>query len=416
MNTLNIHEHAEYAYSIIKKICEEVGPGCPGSPQERARAMIVKDELEKVTNNVAFENFTFAPNAFLGWYRLSGGLIIFSLVCFYLSLLNTAPLAFAILAFGVALLIFLIMEFEFLYSREFTDRFYKKRGSTNVIGRIGPKEGDETKRILIFSGHHDSALQFTWLRHLKSGFYVTVMVTAVAVMVLVVSTAIHLISVAFSLIDAWNVSFVTVLSWTVFPAGIIFGMFFTERGHDGGRVPGAVDNLSGVTLAIAVARVLKAYPDIHPPYTEIRIISFGAEEASVRGSRAYVHRHLAELKDHDAVCINFESIVHPEIIIYKSDLNGSLKFDLKTVATVAEAAKQAGVPYSVKPFSFGGAGTDALSFGRAGLKATSLCSLKPRSDLLSFYHQEFDTPDKVNLVALQNVLQIVIEYLKAFNH
>jgi len=53
--------------SIVKKICSEVGPGLPGSPQENARADLIKKELESHlgTDNVSAEEFTFAPGAFL---------------------------------------------------------------------------------------------------------------------------------------------------------------------------------------------------------------------------------------------------------------------------------------------------------------------------------------------------------------
>ena len=37
---------AQYAFRIVKKICNEVGPGVPGSPQELERAEIIKKELE----------------------------------------------------------------------------------------------------------------------------------------------------------------------------------------------------------------------------------------------------------------------------------------------------------------------------------------------------------------------------------
>ena len=415
MCPLVTREDAEYAHAIIRKICDEVGPGCPGSPQEHARAMLVKKELKKVTDEVATENFKFSPNAFLGWFRLGMILVIISVICFYLSLLNVTPIIFAISAFTIAIVIFLMMEFEFLYSREFIDWLYRKRESTNVIGTISPRKGENVKRILIYSGHHDSALQFTWFRYLKFGFYFAVGLIVFIIFTLLVTTFIRLLSVIFYFPDVWNVHFFMVISSMIFPIGIIFGLFFTERGRDGGKVPGAVDNLSGVSLAINVGKILKKNPEIHPPHTEVRIISFGAEEASIRGSSAYVRRHFKELKDHDVVCFNFESIAHPEITIYKSDLNNSLKFDSAIVSTVAESAIKAKVPHNIKAFPFGGAATDAASFSKKGLKAISLSSLKFPWQMLTFYHQEFDSPDKVNLDALQNALKIAIEFIRGFN-
>ena len=61
---------AYYAFDIVKKICTDVGPGLPGSPQERQRAAIIKRELETYlgAENVTEEEFTLAPDAFLTTY------------------------------------------------------------------------------------------------------------------------------------------------------------------------------------------------------------------------------------------------------------------------------------------------------------------------------------------------------------
>ena len=78
---------------------------------------------------------------------------------------------------------------------------------------------------------------------------------------------------------------------------------------------------------------------------EIRFISFGSEEAGLRGSRRYVKRHMDELKCLDARLLNFETVVHPEIDILTSDLNGTVKNSPEMVKSVVAAAQRAGVPY-----------------------------------------------------------------------
>ena len=84
------------------------------------------------------------------------------------------------------------------------------------------------------------------------------------------------------------------LIYPIIPA-IIFAMFFTRGGKDGGTVPGAADNLSASALSVAMCRFLVKNPSCIPDDTEIRFISFGSEEAGLRGSRRYVERHLDEL-------------------------------------------------------------------------------------------------------------------------
>jgi hypothetical protein len=54
---------AQYAFDIVKTICTEVGPGLPGSSQERERAAILRKELvaHLGAGNVAVEEFALAP-------------------------------------------------------------------------------------------------------------------------------------------------------------------------------------------------------------------------------------------------------------------------------------------------------------------------------------------------------------------
>jgi hypothetical protein len=65
-------EDVRYAFGIVETICRDVGPGLPGTPQERARAAVIKKELEAHlgAGKVAVEEFTVAPGAFLGWTRI----------------------------------------------------------------------------------------------------------------------------------------------------------------------------------------------------------------------------------------------------------------------------------------------------------------------------------------------------------
>ncbi len=62
-----------YAFDIVKTICAEVGPGLPGTSQERERAAIIQKELESHlgAGNVVVEEFTVAPWAMLSAYPLA---------------------------------------------------------------------------------------------------------------------------------------------------------------------------------------------------------------------------------------------------------------------------------------------------------------------------------------------------------
>ena len=152
-------------------------------------------------------------------------------------------------------------------------------------------------------------------------------------------------------------------------------------------------------------------PSYIPDDTEIRFVSFGSEEAGLRGSRRYVERHLDELKRLDARLLNFETVAHPEIAILTSDVNGTVKNSPEMVKSVVAAAERAGVPYKVKSAFLGG-GTDAGPFSQAGLKATTLLPFKVPQQMVAFYHQKWDTPEILTIEPLLNVLKLTFEWVR----
>jgi len=175
-------------------------------------------------------------------------------------------------------------------------------------------------------------------------------------------------------------------------------------------VPGAVDNLSASALAVAMCRFLVKNPSYIPEDTEIRFVSFGSEEAGLRGSRRYVERHLEELKRLEARLLNFETVAHPEIAILTSDVRG-VKNSLEMVKSVSEAAKRAGVPYKVTSYPAGGGASDAGPFSQAGLKATTLLPFKMPQQIVAFYHQKRDRPEILTMEPLFNVLKLTFEWV-----
>ena len=162
-------------YDIIQQIIDKCGPRMPCSPQEAKGAEIIKEELEETCDEVTIEPFTCHPRAALGWIRIDllMGLLSFSL--FLLIQLFIDSYWVYILSILSTLLIFLALLIaweEFFCYKEFIDPIFKKKDSQNVIGKIKPK--GEIKKIIIFSGHHDSALQFNLLRYLKYGYAVII--------------------------------------------------------------------------------------------------------------------------------------------------------------------------------------------------------------------------------------------------
>ncbi|TLN15395.1 Zn-dependent exopeptidase M28, partial [bacterium] len=344
---------------------------------------------------------------------------------------STAALLFSMLA----PLIFIL---QFLLGREVLDPFLRKRPSQNVIGRLRKPGGNSVKRLLILGGHHDSAPENTWflllhalhsailrrwrldaaradawLRRLALLFYLFSATFFIGFAVLLVLNAVQLVGVLTG--DAATLRAGT-LGWAllVFPMlpAMLYGLFTIRGTKNGGNVPGAADNLSACALTVAMCRFLVEHPDFIPEDTEIRFISFGCEEAGLRGSRRYVARHLDELKRLDARLLNFETVAHPEITILSSDANGTVQNSARMVQALVAAAGRAGVPFRVKAASIGEA-SDAAPFSRAGLWAATLQPFQTPQQLIGFYHQKWDTPEVLTLPPLLNVLKLTLEWIRA---
>jgi hypothetical protein len=416
-----------YAFEFIKRICVEIGPGSPCSPKERARADAVKAEMEKTADAVRDEPFTCAPEAFLKWFQFASVLIVIAAVFFQLGLRPQYALIFTTVSLGIAVYVFLIMIFEFFLFREFIDWLFPKKPSENIIGIFRPfsrrnpapiKRGKpgarKPKRILIFGAHHDSALRFNYLWHFKNGYFVVEGILIFGLALFTAGMLLRWLALACAWPMDWIAPALQWYMWISLPITIFIDFTFTEWGRGGGSVPGAIDNLSAVSILLMIGRVLKRNPSLRPADTEIRLISFGSEEAGTRGSRAYVCEHLAELQAADAVLVNMDTIYDPEIEIFTSDRNGTIRNSPAVVEALDRAADAVRVPHVVSPFPFAGGGTDALAFREKNIRASTLFSMKIPSQMVRFYHQPSDNYDIVNPESLRHAALIALEFIKNF--
>ena len=410
-------EDAQYALDIITRICTQAGPGLPATPQERTRAALLQQELAAHlgAEQVTVEEFTLAPRAFLGSLPIAAlsSLVAVLLYIFTGRFLGISPWSTTLPALAFSTFSLLLVILEFTLGREFIDPFFPKQQSVNVVGALRPREAKEVRRLLILSGHHDSAPENTWLRLLGYGFLPA---SALMFAGLIALFAMSLLQVAGLLTGRAEIDRLETVEWglvtfLILPS-IILMMFFTRGWKNGGKVPGAVDNLSACALSVAMCRFPVRNPACLPENTEIRFISFGSEEAAVRGSRRYVSCHLEELKNLDVRVLNFEMVAYPEITILATDANGTVKNSPQMVNSVAAAGERAGVPYRVQSSFFGGPGTDAAPFSQAGLKALTLLPFKMPQQMIAFYHQDRDRPEVLTLEPFLNVLELSLEWIR----
>ncbi len=431
---------AQYAYDIVKAICAEVGPGLPASHQERERAAMIRKELESHLGaaNVDVEEFSLAPGGYLSPYPLGAlfmlGAALLNISAGHGSGVSSWFTALVALAFSIVALLLVILEFTL--GLELVDPLLKQAKSVNVIGRMVQPGTGNVKRLLILGGHHDSAWENTWIGFLgnvkrlvvPSGrrdsarennvllilgylFFIASGSWFIAFIVMLAMSLVQLAGIIVGHPDIVGLGTLgpLLLIYPIVPS-IIFGLFFNRGRMNGGTVPGAADNLSASALVVAMCRFLVQNPAYIPAGTEIRFISFGGEEAGLRGSRRYVKRHLDELKRLDTRLLNFETVADREIVILTSDINGTQKNSPEMVKSAVAAAQRAEVPYQVKPALFG-EGSDAGPFSQAGLKAATLFPCRMPQQMIDFYHQKWDAPEILTIEPLLNVLKLTLEWV-----
>jgi hypothetical protein len=418
---------SDYMYNFIQRIIDDVGCRMPCSKQEAMGAEIIRAEMEEICDEVAIEPFTCSPRAALGFIRIAILLILLSYGAFFLVQFNDTyawNFTFAIISVVLGLLTFLLVWKEFFNYEEFVDPLFKKKGSQNVVGKIKPK--GEIKHIIIFSGHHDSALQFNLLRYLKVGYPIIIFLGFGIMFIWIVYSILFLYLTLLGL-----PSFMSLANYEWFfeaairqliigsPALVGLSIFTTPGSSKGNLVPGAIDNLSAVAVVLGVGRYLKENKEVIPENTEIRLISFGCEEAFLRGACRYVTAHLDELKKYDANIVNMDGISSTtRLFIAEFEPSTRTKHSPEVVKKLEEASKLVGVEAKIlgskwyqKLLGVISGGTDAAAFSKAEIKASSLISMSLKT-FFKAYHQPGDTLDKIEKGSLENALKVCLGYIK----
>lgn len=165
--------------------------------------------------------------------------------------------------------------------------------------------------------------------------------------------------------------------------------------HDSvAAAPGANDNASGTAMVLELARVLKDLPTD----TEIRFITFGAEELGLIGSRHYVNNLPEAELDRIVANFNLDMVGSREAgRLVMATVDGQP--NLVTELSQASSLRLNGEP---TPFARGGS-SDHVPFGEAGIPA----ALFIHSPTEPWYHTPEDTIDKISKEKLQDVAEIV---------
>lgn len=396
-----VREYTNYAIKSVKNVCKTFGPRPVGSDAEKqAQEYMVKD-LESCCDEVKREEFQCSDKAFMSWVPLGAVLIILSTIAFTFG----APVLSIV--FNALALFFIVTEFIFYIP--VLDVFFPKKTSGNVVGVRKPT--GEVKRRIIFSGHTDSAFEWTYTYHGGRRVVALIIVTAVIDILLGLAAGIAstVVNGAFCAIvwtgDDMSVGFkiTAVVMYVCLPvicAAIGFCNFKKP-------VPGANDDLTGTFISCAVPKFMEAN-GFRFENTEVMVLCAGGEEAGLRGSAAFAKAHPELLNDGvETIFVGLDTICEIDFAkIYDKDMTGMVKNSPEVASLIQKAAKNAcDIDIPIGTIELGA--TDAAAMSRAGFKASSLVMMDPSP--ARYYHTRLDTPDILSPKAIETGLLTALE-------
>lgn len=259
-----------------------------------------------------------------------------------------------------------------------------QRATANLVARKG-----QGKRLFILMAHLDSApASFAYrpnqVRNFKTSVYLSTGLISLGVVVPMISGLVGDIDVVTRL----------VIVGLIIGAQVLASIDFWRLGY----VPGANDNLSGVSAAVSAASHLWRHM---PEDAEVRLVITSAEEAGMLGAQHYWQTHRAELKARETYVINMDT-VGCENLKYIEKSGGFTAVNYSNVLTeTATIACQ-----SNENFGRVGAGThhvgdfDSIWFVRDGIPTVTLASYDHLGQMTAIHTPE-DTVEKINYATVE---------------
>jgi hypothetical protein len=374
--------------TYIDDILTRFGGRYFGTEQEKNAQLYTADILKKYCTSVKVEEFSCALEAH--FQALKGFCIAYVLV---LVLLKVNVLVAGIL--GIVNTVLFVGHF--VTYRHWLDFLFPKQTSWNVIGDIEPV--GEVRSTLIVAGHIDSVKEFKWWYKLKqTGATFTVIASFAIVLLGVYALLSIFITAAWFSYVWWFFALLTPMLI------VIFDMHGTEVVH------GASDNLTGVAMAVEMAKV---FSEKKLQHTRMRLISFGSEEAGLRGAFAYAKAHKEQLLKEKAFLFNVDTIKDIEHLTIGLNEANTLVFYKKEHVQLVEASFIAcDVPVKKLPLLVGA--SDASAFHIHGLPA--VCVIGMDSEKLDpVYHTRLDVIEKINPRALEAMKKTLVHFVEAWD-
>ncbi len=384
---------------FIQLIIEKTGPRLPGSEEEKQGAELIAKEYEAATKQPAHvEEFRYAPKSCIAAIPGFGVMLMIVGALFYIAPFVALLLGLGVLIFGVTQIIFYFEIFDWAFP---------KATSRNVYTVIEPPGGAErAKATLIMSAHIDSSWCCNNYANRANLARFKLTFGVVCGIVLIIGSLLRMLGLQGALPGVWIGPWGLIplnFDWTLFVVPFLYpGFYFLAHYMSYDKIkasPGAMDNLSGISINLHLAKHFLANPDKAPQNLRILLMTIGAEEAGLRGSRAFIKRHRNDLLKGDVWVLNVDGVADPnDFILLTGEAWQRVNYDPNYLNLIEDAMKEVGVKY--KRWKLDAGGSDAAEFAKAGIvKATTLSAQDqtPRSN----YHTYNDKLENMDPEAMR---------------
>jgi aminopeptidase YwaD len=386
--------YQEYMYGLIETVLSDIGPRESCGENERRLGQHLAALWSALGHEVRTERFTCHPKAFLGFIPFSALLYLAATVCYWV-----APILCFLLAGAAAALI----VFELLRYRELVDRLFPAAEGENVIAIVRPRS--DVRRRVVVSAHQDSAYEFNLWFFLKNAALPIMVLGFAAVLVPLLGGLAK--SLAGSAADSHAFTVVGYVCVALYPfVGLNF--FF----HTYSVVPGAMDDLAGISVLAGVAKALAdGCRDGEPmlEHTEVRLLATSSEEAGLRGAKRYVRAHQHELTQIPSYGVFVDGVYDERCLtVITRELFTGARHDARLIELARTVAARRGWPIGEHMIPLGA--SDAAAFSLAGVP--SVCLLcQDTARLAPNYHTRLDTIEHVRPESLRVMLQMVLDMI-----
>ncbi|MGD0353458.1 MAG: M28 family peptidase [Dehalococcoidia bacterium] len=405
--SLNITKtHVRRVFNFTDEVVQNYPNRLAGTEACKNAADRIKQEFIKHCDpgSVHVEDFTVHPKSFLKYIPALVVLYFAGAVLLYFGL----PLT-ALVVYGLAIFMFYA---QFVRYWELLDPYFPKATGYNVYGSIEP-EG-EVKQQVVVSAHHDAAYVFQLLAYAPK--YYARLINA-GILFLLLGFLVSLIWIVLALFQVPVPDGILLWVPVALMVGGIFQLplaFFTT----GEVSPAAGDDMIAVAVAGETARLFhQAKKAGKNPLRHTRLIvaSFDAEEAGLRGARAFCNKHGQELLNTKTYVFNIDTLYKlKDLTFLDKDLNSTVRLSRAMAQDCVDTAKSLGYPARIASMPFGAGSTDAAEFGKLGVEAINMAGIsfdigKFGEDLV--YHTPDDVPESIEPELVEASLKIVRDYI-----